>query len=209
MARWKAKYLDEIRSHAVEANRFFSNGVKPERERSVCRAFLRTVGIPFSDTEIVTSTEEPVDVIFRTARFQIREVMENRRRRGDEFRRMSNAVSINDLFEKYVPPKPMLLAELVPMLARALMSKAKRYGLLQCQTLDALVYVNLSKRYLDRLSPIPPLNCLQTQNWRSVSVVFPPFGVVLHACPGAPNFLQSVVAMVLNNWEQIDDLFDQ
>ena len=92
MDRDEAEYLDRLRDHTVETRRIFSNKMKPERERMVCRAFLRCLGVQFRDEEIVTSYTEPIDVIFRSAQFQIRELMEPDRKRGDELKEFQDKV---------------------------------------------------------------------------------------------------------------------
>lgn len=64
--------LNELKKHATDTRTFLSNKMKPERERSVCRAFLRAIGVSFEESEIIAPTDEPADVAFRDARFQIR-----------------------------------------------------------------------------------------------------------------------------------------
>jgi hypothetical protein len=73
-------YLGGLRKHAAETRALLSNSNKPERERRVVRAYLRCLGIPFTDEEIVASPNEPIDVRFRFARFQIRDIVGNRLR---------------------------------------------------------------------------------------------------------------------------------
>ena len=56
-------YLASLRTHAVETRILLSNPMKPERERMVVRAFLRCLGISFTEDEIVSGNDEPVDVL--------------------------------------------------------------------------------------------------------------------------------------------------
>src|SRR3990172_12236151 len=86
MDRDEAEYLRGLQEHVAGTRRIFSNKMKPERERMVCRAFLRCLGIASDDKEVITSDTEPIDVIFRSAKFQIRELMEPDRKRGDELK---------------------------------------------------------------------------------------------------------------------------
>jgi hypothetical protein len=60
-------YLASLRTHAAETRTLFSNPMKPERERMVVRAYLRCLGIPFTEDEIASSNDEPVDVLFGEA----------------------------------------------------------------------------------------------------------------------------------------------
>jgi hypothetical protein len=70
MHRDEAEYLRKLQEHVVETRRLFSNTMKPERERMVCRAFLRLLGISFCDEEIIASDTEPIDVLFQSASFR-------------------------------------------------------------------------------------------------------------------------------------------
>ena len=76
MCETETEYLEKLRKHASDTRAFLKNEAKPERERSVCRAFLRTIGVKFNESELVAPTAEPADVAFRTARFQIREMLD-------------------------------------------------------------------------------------------------------------------------------------
>lgn len=75
-------YLEKLRAHAADTRTFLSNKLKPERERSVCRAFLRAIGVSFIDNELIAPTVEPADVAFRQARFQVRDLLRGHKR-GD------------------------------------------------------------------------------------------------------------------------------
>jgi len=212
MDRDQAEYLRKLQEHVAETRWIFSNKMKPERERMVCRAFLRCLGIAFDDEEITTSGTEPIDVIFRSAKFQIRELMEPNRKRGDELRelqqKVENATSIEDLTTPYSPPRPLSFQALVPELTNALGEKAMKYGT-GCRDLDALLYVNLEGRHLDANSAIPDLSKLKSQGWRSVSVLFPPYSVVLCAESAGPAFIQMASGQVASKCGDLDTLFDE
>lgn len=212
MDRDEAEYLRKLREHVGETRRIFSNKRKPERERMVCRAFLRCVGIEFDDKEIMPSDTEPIDVIFRAAKFQIRELMEPDRKRGDELKefqqKVEDATSIEDLATPYSPPRPLSFQELVPELTKALSEKAVKYGT-GCRDLDALIYVNLEGRHLDADSVMADLSKLRGQGWRSVSVLFPPYSVVLFADSTAPNLIQITAGRPISKWDNWDTLFDK
>lgn len=73
MCKTETEYLKNLRKHASDTRRvFFGNKAKPidmksERERSVCRAFLRAIGVAFEEHELIAPSTEPADVAFRTA----------------------------------------------------------------------------------------------------------------------------------------------
>jgi|SRR5262249_48750096 len=211
MDRGEAEYLKKLQDHVTETRRLFSNKMKPERERMVCRAFLRCLGIKFSDEEIIASDTEPIDVLFRSAKFQMRELMESDRKRGDELKelqeKVQNATSVEDVMTSYSPPAALTFQELASELTKALHEKAVKYGA-GCRDLDALVYVNLEGRYLDAKSLIPDLSKLISQGWRSISVVFPPYSVVLFVESSAPSFIRTASAGAVSKWDDLDTLFD-
>lgn len=207
-------FLAKLRKHADRARHLFSNPRKPGRERMIVRAFLRCVGETFEDGEIIASNEEPIDVRFRGADFQIMEVVGNKRRglewcqRQDRYR---DAQRVADVLEPYTPSQPMSFDDAAQLVADRLSAKAARYGTATCASLDALVYVDLHNRHLWPLEPADharAASVLQAQGWRSVSMLFVPYGVVLLAAPTAPAAISARVGRVLNEWPGLDGLFD-
>lgn len=211
MRKTEKKYLENLHKHARDTREFLSNKAKSERERSVCRAFLRTIGATFEERELIAPTDEPADVAFRTARFQIREILEQGRRRGDDWKnkekKYSDAKSLKEISKPYSPPISVNIETFVPEIVEALSEKSKKYGT-GCKDIDALVYVNLEDRYLVADFTIPNIADLQSQGWRSVSILFPPYGVVLFATAVAPKFLNSIQPGQYMEWSNIDTLFE-
>lgn len=205
-------HLARLRSHAAGTLHYLSNPLKPERERAVCRAFLRSIGIRFTEREIIAPCQEPVDVCFRDARFQVRDLLLGRRR-GDEWKRRqvrwNRARSVSGTLERAVSLKPMRRAELVDAVTEALESKSKKYGLSGCAQVDALVYADLTgSRFLMRWSVSQDVTRLHAQGWRSVSVLFPPYGIVILARDTAPDFIRRLIGRVRKTWRKPDGLFD-
>jgi hypothetical protein len=159
-----------------------SHEMKPERERSVCRAFLRCAGIPFTEESIIASRDEPPDVLFDLARFEVLEVLDEDRRRGDELKKKVESVEKAKSYDDVsLPPpslKPMTLAELIPLITDKLKNKFENYSrrCISCSTIDILVYVNKHETYLvpASLGVIEEqfdTESLDIQGWRSVSVL--------------------------------------
>ena len=184
--------------------------MKPEREKSVCRAFLRALGVTFTDHELIAPNQEPTDVAFRDARFQVRDLLRGRQG-GDLWKekqkKFSEAQSLKDLVQPYVPPSPISLPSFVPEVVEALSNKAAKYGA-GCKDIDALVYVDLDKVFLEPNSPVPNTVELQCQGWRSVSLLFSPYGVVLFASSKAPLFLRATSGKQCMEFKNISGLFD-
>lgn len=214
MHRGDQEYIAKIRKYEAETRTLLSNRQKPDRERMVVRAFLRCVGLQCSDDEIQTSNEEPVDVVFRSAQFQVMDILGGRQRGKESLerqRRYEKATRFSNLEEPYSASAPMSFGELSQNTGVGLAKKASRYGVKTCSTLDALVYVDLSGRHLWPLEPSLEAKVadeLGGQGWRSVSVLFPPYGIILAVIPSAPDFLKDKVGLILNQWPHPDGLFD-
>jgi hypothetical protein len=208
------QYLESLVTAAKETVDLFSNKNKTKRERMVVRAFLRCLDIEFSETELVIGPEEPVDISFRSARFQIREMLGDRKRGvvlRERLKRFQAAKSINDVIDPWISSKPLSFAELSQDLAKSLSDKASKYDVEGCGKLDALVYVNLGGRHLYPL--IPKLDAavaheLDQQGWRSVSMVFVPYSAVAIGKPDCPNFLRHKAGRIRMKWPHPDGWFD-
>jgi hypothetical protein len=55
--------------------------MKPARDRAVVRAFLRALGVAFTEAEIVAPVEAPIDVRFRQAHLHLRDLFDHQRGR--------------------------------------------------------------------------------------------------------------------------------
>lgn len=210
--RSEREHLDTLAAEAEDTVRFFSNDMKPERERSACAALLRCLGIDFSTEEIESPKIEPPDVIFRTARFEVLEILNAGRKRHDDWKAESHrrkiAKSLDDLAKPYRPPAPLSYGDVAGLVTGSLNRKAERYSRSERARLDALVYVNLKNKFLDLDSPHPSFDQLSTQGWRSVSLLMPPYGLVLCAQHSASPFLLNLVGQTKSEWPSPDGLFD-
>jgi hypothetical protein len=207
----ETKYLNKLLRYVNETRQLFSSKMKPERERMVCRAFLRCMGLPFREDQIIVSTDEPPDIIFDSTRFEIRELLDDGRRRGDEWaqeaRKVERAEDIEAVSRPTLSPRQISLEELIPLVADALREKCTRYGA-ECHRLDALVYVNLCERFLSPYSTTMSVEDLEAQGWRSVSMVFIPYAVVVTVNSSAPGFLRKRVGQIANAWPEPEGWFE-
>ena len=214
MSARRDPYLDQLERHAAETRNLFSNAGRQERERKVVRAFLRSAGVAFTEQEIQPGTGEPVDIAFRTARFQIMDIVGDRQRGRawkERQQRYAEAKSITDVMEPWTSSEPIPFPEATHMIAGSLDRKARRYGPDNCSALDVLVYVDLRGRHLWPVDA--PLDdqaaaMLHEQGWRSVSMLFLPYAAVLAARPEAPEFLKESARLILREWPGPDGWFD-
>ncbi|MBY5565937.1 DUF1780 family protein [Rhizobium leguminosarum] len=171
-------------------------------------------GVEFSEDELVVGPEEPVDISFREARFQIREMLGERKRHLDlrkQLKRFQEAQSIDDLADPWVDSVPLSFSEVSRDIAKSLSTKASKYGVQACAQVDALVYVNIPSRNLCPLTPkLDPIAAeeLHRQGWRSVSMVFIPYSCVLVGNEGCPEFLRNKTGRVRRKWQRPVGWFD-
>jgi Putative endonuclease, protein of unknown function (DUF1780) len=201
---------------AYDSARLFSNAQKVEREKMVCRAFLRCAGIQFSEDELLKGLNEPVDMSFRDGLFQITELLDTGRRRGTELRvrqqKCQSATSADDLLEPWEGSTPIALAEIGALVADRLATKSHALGGPRgCKGIDALVYVNLRGRHLFAEALVrndANLAAIRAQGWRSASLVMIPYAIVLLADHNSPAFLCDINGKVLMDERRTDGWFE-
>ena len=198
------EYRRELLEYDHETVRFLSNQQKSERERSVCAAFLRCVGVGFSVAELLPGTDPP-DVKFRDVCFEVRDILDEGRKPHGEAKawveRDEQAQTVDDvLLPPWRPRTPCAYAEVFSQVTQGLAQKSSRYGVAGCAQLDALVYVRLQNMTLDLNSLLPSYVALQKQGWRSVSFVLPPYSYVIYATELAPAFLRDLAGHTRQEW---------
>ncbi len=181
--------------------RFFSNACKPDREVWVVKHFLLQLGIEFSDEDIHESSDEPVDVNYCDAKFQIKEIMDNNRKRRDEYkeslRKTGTATSYSDLLEHSPLPRRITFDEVVSVIAKQASKWKQKYGPSECMSTDLLFYFNLQDIYMIG-NVLANLNTYSSKMaaWRSVSVLSNSCAFVLHVSEDAPDFLKKAKGKV-------------
>jgi len=199
-----------VRKDHTQPRLLLAHRLKPARDRAVVRAFLHTLGVAFAEAEIVTPIEAPIDVQFRQAQFHLRE-LRGHLWGGDSPEhdiRVPQPCALPDAGHRGGQAVGMALAVLVSHLAAALAEHAAWYGA-RCVGLDALVSVERCYGMLVQPTQPPEVRALTVQGWRSVSVVCPPYGMVLYAADGAPAFLRLVSGKLVRHGDPIDTRCDR
>lgn len=206
------KYIRDLIGHTKDTIAYFSNQKKAERERSVCAALLRCLGLEFVSTKIQSNNDDPPDIFFKLACFEVLELYDKRRKRLDEYKarlkELEMAKCIEDTLVPFHLPKPISYEELLNKTFAALGSKSLKYGKKLCSDLDALVYIGLPNIFLDIQSPIPKIDKLFNQGWRSLSFVIPPFSHIVFCRDDAPPFLKQFSGLTKSEWKKPDGFFD-
>lgn len=191
-----ADYLRLLTRQAEQANDFLSNARKWERERWVCQRLLHGLNVAHQQDEFSAATQEPPDVLFREARFEVFFVLDQGRRLTDEWReelqRRRNALSLSQLLRREPRPRLINAATLQAQLAPTLRKKSQNYRErgIDPGTLDLLAYVNLKRDTPNFNTAFPPPSEYLHQGWRSLSLVGPTYVRVLFAHDSAPDFLR-------------------
>ena len=188
-------YLRLLTRQAEEANAFLSNARRWERERWVCQRLLTALNVRHRQDEFSTG-QEPPDVLFRDANFEVFFVLDKGRRLNDEWKeeleRRRSALSLSQLLRRETRPRRITAVELQARLSPTLRKKAHNYRErgLDLGDLDLLAYVSLKRDVLDLNSHFPPPGEYLRQGWRSLSLVGPNYARVLFAHRDAPDFLR-------------------
>jgi len=173
-----------------ESISFFSNPNKSKRELWVLREFLKNLNIDFQDNELRSVDNDPPDLIFRGAAFEIKEIDEKNRKRHDEYnqelKEASSAKNLKDLSNKPYKFKNINMQEIVDRVNDKF--KEIDYSLDFCKNTNILFYINYSIT-VERFYQIPEEDFWL--RWCSVSIVANNnFSYVFCANEKAPEFLR-------------------
>ena len=215
MVNAEEQYKNELVVRANDSVHFFSNPMKPERERIACADFLRALGIVFSPEDLVPVAQEKgrPDVKFGDALFQVCEAFDQGRKRHDETRAhlecLESAKNIEGTFLPVREKKPLSYAEVYVVVTEALTKKYNwyRHMRIECSGFDALVYINLLGRFLTPNFSQPAYAVLLDQGWRSVSFFLFPYSHVIYATEAAPEFLRPFSGQTRRECDDADKFF--
>jgi len=199
----ESDFIKERVDAIKETIHFISNDCKSDREVWVVRHFLSQLCIDFSNEEIHASSDEPVDVVYCDAKFQVKEIYDKGRKRGDEYkeslRKAKIAISASDLFEPYSPQK-MICDDVASIVAKLASVWQQKYGPSECMSTDLLFYFNLQDIHIvgNVLTDVDAYSS-EMAAWRSVSVFLGDCAFVLHVSEKAPGFLKTAKGKVHRN----------
>lgn len=179
-----------------ESVRFFGNAGKTERELWVCRQLIDALGVSSLGT-LVSVTNDPPDCLFTDARFEVKEALDEGRRRHDEYRASLNRARAASTGVELLEEMKLVRTTTGELAERAVQVAAKlktKYEPRVVSELDLVVYVNLDG-WMDRGKELS-LPHTYTSPWRSVSMVENAIVAVLCATVQAPKFLRDAVGTV-------------
>jgi len=192
------EFLADRRQALEDSIRYFSGANKPERERWVAAEFLINLGIKYDDAEVVSSPLDPPDVIFRDCCFEIKEILDQGRKRHDEYKqkykKSLQAKHPRDLLEEY-SPEHFTPVEIGKIVEGVLFKYQSRYRAETRECLDLLFYVNYIS-YFQKPGPAPSQEIFQPFGWRSISVLEGRTSIVLFANEMASELLRTNMGVV-------------
>jgi hypothetical protein len=182
-----------------ESVRSFSPDRKQENERWVANAFIENLRIDFSPEEILSPDDDPPDVVFRDARFEVKEIMNEGRERHKEYKeeleRIRTITDPKDLL-KFFRPKTMTIQEVYQQCLHRVQLFSKKYEPRTQSKLDLLFYVNLVDVMELKEKPFPNVEELSTSGWRSISFVQGQRSCCFYADASAPQFLKDAAGRI-------------
>ncbi|HYC35357.1 MAG TPA: DUF1780 domain-containing protein [Usitatibacter sp.] len=195
----KQRLLEDMRDGLRQSVEYFSSSNKGERERWCCQEFVRNLNVRPWSRSFVSPDEDPPDVIYRDARFEVKEVLDAGRRRHHEYRQaLEEALGAKDpaeLMKEYSPKDitPLQVGELVQSQVHKL---RRKYDPKLQRSLDLLVYVNLLETLLGR-GAMPNPAAFENSGWRSVSALFGWNSLVFYAERSAPKLIRDSAGAVV------------
>ena len=188
------EYLASVRKAREESVRFFESTNKPERERWVANEFLENLGVKFLQSEIQCVVDEPPDIRFRSASFEVKEILDYGRRRHTDYKAAletaKSATSPRDLLRQ-VTPRDITYAEVCDLVETEVARFTEKYAPATRGKLDLLFYVNLEDVFGYVATPLPAPSKWESYGFRSVLLVMGRMAGVLMAAQSAPDFLKN------------------
>jgi hypothetical protein len=191
-------------------------------EGTAVKAFLRKCEIRFKNDELITVSQvnQPPDVRFRNANFEVTEVQDEGRKRDDEYREKIKKDEQSKCPQDLKPPPdltdftpiPMKFLEVLEKIQKGMNIKYCKYNSPEiCRGLDLLVYVNLKRHDLPphknktRVSP-QFLDEAKTQGWRSISFLTKSYAGVVFGQKSTPVFIKQLEGVMKSgNYNDFED----
>ena len=202
------EYLIAVRKAREESVHFFASDKRAEREMWVANEFLSNLGIQFEQSEIVHVTDDPPDVRFRGAEFEIKEILDEGRRRHADYKasleRANAATSPSELLEHYTP-RDITYTEVCALVEARCMELAAKYSPDARSQMDLLFYIDLEDVHGYVKTPLPSPDQWSPLGFRSVSLVMGRLSGVLMARTSAPDFLKDGVPRIVRRPTRRDE----
>lgn len=166
---------------------------------------LLNLHIGVDESEVYSCSIDPPDVIYREAAFEVKEIMDEGRRRHDEVKEARALARKPENRRRFTSGRVIDLRpnDAYQLVLSHLEKFSAKYRLdVKTQT-DLLFYINKVNHWFED-GPFPDLGLLASFGWRSVSAVIASnVSIVFQAHGGAPDFLRANVGRVRQRFEPL------
>lgn len=203
------KILKEHIECLKQSVNFFSNENKIVREKWIVNEFLYNLNINFEKSEIQSNPNDPPDIFFRNAQFELKEIQDEDRKRHREYKetlKKSEKVSkTSELFEDW-NAYDISMQKIVYLIEKELNSY--KIDLELASKIDMLFYINLSNLGFEEDKTYIFSNNNIWEKWRSVSMVENGnISFVFNAKNNAPDFIIKNVGKFLKREQNRNKIF--
>lgn len=182
----------EMIAQKEQAIRDLGNEGKSEREGLTVCAFLRCIEHAFEGNSVKLVNDQFPDIYFGDINFEVKELMDEGRRRLDEYKSDLEAIkranSMCDLLEQYTPIENSILNVCDKVQVRV-NEISSHYSEEARKSVNLLVYFNLADVLISNPSDINKIE-FGGKGWSSVSVVGSSWAYVMLASQNAPSFIR-------------------
>jgi hypothetical protein len=199
-----SEILKHLEKSAREDVKYFANPNKEERERWVVSEFLSALDVDFHEAEIISLEQDnKVDVCFRSAQFQIKELTDPNLRRGKMYKDALNSIIAATSLEEVslisdvrdLPPVANMYELILDMASE--LANSEKYMDLKNE-IDLLIYVTRTRASLIQSHELKREK-FSALGWRSISCVNSKQAVVLHSSQTAPKFIVERDEQLMSN----------
>ena len=183
----------------------FSRQFKPWREWNNAVNFLTNLHTGVDDAQVFCIPQDPPDVIYQEAAFEIKEIMDEGRRRHDEVKQARQKAIRKPMSQNFTSRTviDLLPADVGQLVLAQLDGLAERYQAEVKARTDMLFYVNKLDHWFDDGPMIDPA-LFAKYGWRSISaVVASDVSLVFYATAEAPKFLQDNCGQYRERFERL------
>lgn len=179
------EYVKSVKEGLEASVSFFGNKNKQRREVWVLKEFLKYLPVETHDSDIKGSDAEPNDVFYKDVGFQVKEIQNEGRKRGKEYKDKLNSINeetgTEDLLECYSPIH-IPLSEVLSRVQNELEHHRNEKYKVNAREMNVLVYLNLNDTtYTNAPIDMSLIGCdlSESCHWQSISVVTNNCAIVL------------------------------
>ena len=144
------EFIEKYKQDLLEAIAFYSNESKAKRELWVAREFLTNLQIEVSEKRLIPVSDDPPDIQFQVANFEIKKIMDENRQRHKEYRdallKCDLVKNSSEILESYTP-KDLTFQDIIDITIYELSKYQQIYSPDIKQNLDQISHGELSQLY--------------------------------------------------------------